>query len=243
MIQNQSAAKTDGVAPPLTSTVSEDWMAVGIGLFLFFLSLLSLTGADVFGWVVKTNVWISTGKAMAPVSAKFSSLGGFVSLILTYLFLTTILNCGARFLGARVGKFVTAFTVIFFVSYLCWAAGHFAYVAATPDQLKKFGISWSLKLTGEAGFIIALVAGLIVGNLLPGVAAFLREAIRPEWYIKTAIVLLGASLGVKSAEALGLAKSVMFRGLCAIVEAYLIYWALVYFIARKYFRFNREWAA
>src|SRR5438445_13399247 len=35
----------------------------------------------------------------------------------------------------------------------------------------------------------------------------------------------------------------MFRGLCAIVEAYLIYWAVIYFIARKYFKFNREWAA
>lgn len=82
-----------------------------------------------------------------------------------------------------------------------------------------------------------------MGNGLPRLAGFLREAVRPEWYIKTAIVLLGATLGVKSAEALGLASAVMFRGLCAIVEAYLIYWALVYFVARKYFRFSREWAA
>jgi uncharacterized membrane protein YadS len=36
---------------------------------------------------------------------------------------------------------------------------------------------------------------------------------------------------------------VVFRGLCAIVEAYLIYWALVYFVARKFFKFSREWAA
>ena len=71
----------------------------------------------------------------------------------------------------------------------------------------------------------------------------MRDAIRPELYIKIAIVLLGATLGVKSAEQLGLAKAIMFRGLCAIVEAYLIYWALVYFVARKYFRFSREWAA
>ena len=35
----------------------------------------------------------------------------------------------------------------------------------------------------------------------------------------------------------------MFRGLCAIIEAYLIYWALVYYIARRYFKFSREWAA
>src|SRR5262249_8045865 len=28
-----------------------------------------------------------------------------------------------------------------------------------------------------------------------------------------------------------------------ILEAYLIYWALVYWIARRFFRFSREWAA
>ena len=67
-------------------------------------------------------------------------------------------------------------------------------------------------------------------------------AIRPELYVKTAIVILGGYLGVTAAEQLGLATSVMFRGLCAIVEAYLIYWALVYFIARKYFKFSREWS-
>ena len=54
---------------------------------------------------------------------------------------------------------------------------------------------------------------------------------------------MGGALGVKAAESLGLASSVMFRGLCAIVEAYLIYWALVYFVARKYFKFSKEWAA
>src|SRR5215510_13095682 len=35
----------------------------------------------------------------------------------------------------------------------------------------------------------------------------------------------------------------MFRGLAAIIEAYLIYWAVVYFVARKWFKFSREWSA
>ena len=56
-------------------------------------------------------------------------------------------------------------------------------------------------------------------------------------------MILGASLGVKAAGASGLVSVIMFRGLAAIIEAYLIYWALVYFIARKYFKFSREWAA
>jgi uncharacterized membrane protein YadS len=33
------------------------------------------------------------------------------------------------------------------------------------------------------------------------------------------------------------------RGVAAIIEAYLIYWSVVYFIARKWFGFSREWSA
>ena len=223
--------------------LTEDWLAVLIGLSIFVLSLVSLAGVDVFGWVVKTSVWLNPAKIMAPVSGKYSGLPGLASLLFTFLFMLAVMTCGAKLLGARVGKFMVGFTLIFAISYGCWILGNFAYIAATSDQLKKFGIPWSLNLTGEAGFVLALVAGLFVGNFLPGVAAVLKEAIRPEWYIKTAIVLLGATLAVKSAEAFGLASAVMFRGLCAIVEAYLIYWALVYFVARKYFGFSREWAA
>jgi len=78
---------------------------------------------------------------------------------------------------------------------------------------------------------------------VPRLAAWMKEAIRPEWYIKTAIVILGGFLGITAAEKLSLATSLMFRGFAAIVEAYLIYWAVVYYIARKWFGFSREWAA
>jgi len=71
----------------------------------------------------------------------------------------------------------------------------------------------------------------------------MKEAARPELYIKTGIVIMGAGLGIKAAESFGLASNIMFRGFCAIVEAYLIYWAVVYYIARKYFKFSREWSA
>jgi uncharacterized membrane protein YadS len=170
-------------------------------------------------------------------------ISGIGSLVLTYLLLLGLMGVAAIALKARLGKFIIGFTVVFWISYLCWLSGHYAYIAATPDKLSGLGIPWSLNLTGEAGYIIALLAGLIVGNFFPRTAESLKEATRPELYIKTAIVVMGAALGVKAAESLGLASAVMFRGLCAIVEAYLIYWALVYFIARKYFKFSREWAA
>ena len=46
-----------------------------------------------------------------------------------------------------------------------------------------------------------------------------------------------------AAEQLGLATPMMFQGVCAILVAYLVFWAVVYFVARKYFGFSREWAA
>ncbi len=83
----------------------------------------------------------------------------------------------------------------------------------------------------------------MVGNFFPKAADKIAEATKPELFIKIAIVVMGLGLGVKAVDALGLASAVIFRGLCAIVEAYLIYWAVVYFVARKYFKFSKEWAA
>jgi uncharacterized membrane protein YadS len=222
--------------------LSEDWLAVWGGLLIFALSLGVLAGVDLLGWGVKTQVWLQLANALGPVSKAYAALSGIWSLLATYLFLLLATTLGAKLLRLPIGSFAYGFTVIFWISYGCWIAGSYAYIAATPDKLKSFGIPWSLNLTAEAGFIIALAAGLLVGNVFPKYAELIKAAIRPEWYIKTAIVILGAVLGLHAVEQWGLAKAVMFRGLCAIVEAYLIYWAVVYFVARKYFKFSREWA-
>ena len=236
---HDSAVKPEG-----KGGASEDWLAVWIGLFIFVLSLGVFWGWDVLGWGVTTSIWTSIEKALSPVSPAYKNLGGIGSLVVTYLVLTVIMTLGAMALKARTGRFIAGFTVVFWISYICWILGSWAPIAVTAAaDMKKFGIAWSLKLTPEAGFIAALLAGLILGNFFPAFATAIKEAVRPELYIKIAIVILGSFLGVTAAEKLGLASAVMFRGLCAIVEAYLIYWALVYFIARKYFKFTREWAA
>lgn len=267
--------------------ISEDWLALLLGLFIFILSLGVFKGVDILGWGVKTNVWIDSSKAITAVSKNYAAMkgeiakidgqkitlkksdgkeetiavkedtsalhvgdkyekkgiSGILSLFLTYFAMMIIMGIGARLLGTSVKRFVVGFTVIFWISYVCWFLGHYAYIAATTNQLENYGIPWAMSLTGEAGFIIALIAGLIVGNFFPRLSEKLKEASRPELYIKTAIVIMGAGLGLKAAESLSLATNVMFRGLCAIVEAYLIYWAVVYFVARKYFKFSKEWAA
>ncbi len=267
--------------------ISEDWLALILGLIIFGLSLGSFQGNDWLGWGAKTGVWIEPGKAITAISAKYQTVAGeitkidgqkitvkkkdgkeataveegdvsklkvgdkyekagmssIMSVTLTYLFALVIMTLGAVALGANVPKFMVGFTLAFWLSYLCWFMGHFAYIAATKDQAAKFGIPWAMSMSGEFGFILALILGLIIGNFFPGLANTMKEAARPELYIKTGIVIMGAGLGIKAAESFGLASNIMFRGFCAIVEAYLIYWAVVYYISRKYFKFSREWSA
>ncbi len=224
--------------------MSEDWLSVWIGLLVFLLSLGVLVGSDILGWVVTTGVWNDLSKALTPTSKAYASIGGIGALIATYVALLAIMTAGAVALKADIKRFLLGFSAVFLISYLCWIIGSYAnFAVTTPADMQKFGITWSLKLTNEGGFIVALIAGLIVGNFLAGFADWMKEAVRPEWYIKTAIVILGGFLGITAAEKLSLATSLMFRGLAAIIEAYLIYWAVVYFVARKWFKFSREWAA
>jgi uncharacterized membrane protein YadS len=228
---------------PKEKKLSEDWLALWLGLAIFVLSLGIFFGIDLLGWSAKTNVWISIEQSTKSISESFSSLSPLLSIFLTFIFMLIIMTIGAKALKLDIKKFMFSFTVVFAISYLSWILGHYAYIAATPDKLDNYKISWSMNLTGEAGYIIALLAGLIVGNFMPGFSKFLNEATKPELYIKTAIVIMGASLGVKAAESATLASAILFMGLCSIIVAYLIYWAFVYYIARKYFKFSKEWAA
>jgi uncharacterized membrane protein YadS len=264
--------------------ISEDWLSLWLGLFIFVLSLGVIAKADILGWGASTKVWTDLSKSTEAVSKEYRPVKGeitkiegtsvtlkkadgkeetitvrdtaglkvgemyekrgispLLSIFLVYLFLLVLMGVGAAALRSNVVNFALGFTIIFWLAYACWLAGHYAYIAALEPEKAK--IPWSLRLSGEAGFIIALIVGLMIGNFFPGFSDRIKEALRPELYVKTAIVIMGGALGVKAAQQITLAESVIFRGLCAIVEAYLIYWAVVYFIARKYFKFSREWAA
>ena len=224
--------------------ISEDWLALVIGLFIFVLALAGIANVDLLGWVVTTSVWNDIGKALGTVSKSYASLGGFGALFATYLALLVVLSAAAVALKSDLKKFAFAFTAIFWIAYASWVIGNFAnFAAVTPADLQKFGISWSLKLTNEGAYIFALIAGLVIANVFPRFAEAIKDAVRPELYIKVAIVILGGFFAVTAAGRLSLASSLVLRGVAAIIEAYLIYWAVVYFVARKWFGFNREWAA
>jgi uncharacterized membrane protein YadS len=224
--------------------INEDWLAVILGLSIFILALAALVHVDLIGWVVSTSVWGNFGQALGPASKGYAALGGLGALLATYAALTLVLSLAAAALKNDVKRFALAFTAVFWIAYASWIAGNYAnFAAVTPAEQQKFGIDWSLKLTSEGAYIFALLAGLIIANVFPRFAEAINVAVRPDLYIKVAIVILGGFFAVTAAGRLSLATSLILRGVAAIVEAYLIYWAVVYFIARKWFGFSREWAA
>ena len=166
------------------------------------------------GWLCPWNLFFVSIRTYR-YSKEFAFLGGFGSMLATYLFLLILTTAGAYFMGSSIKRFVVGFTILYWVTVAANTAGNFAYLAATPNNLEKFGIGWSLGF-GELGFVIALVLGLVI---------------------------LGMTIAIKTVGAMGLASTVIFRGICAVVEAYLIYWPVVYIIARKFFKFTPEWAA
>jgi uncharacterized membrane protein YadS len=234
-------------AEPVTTPASglnEDWLAVILGLAIFGLALAAVVHVDLIGWVVSTAVWSNFGQALGPVSKAYASLGGLGALIATYIALTLVLSAGAAALKTDAKKFALAFTAVFWIAYASWIVGNYAtFAAVTPAEQQKFGITWSLKLTNEGAYIFALIVGLVIANFLPRFAEAIKDAVRPELYIKIAIVILGGFFAVTAAGKLGFASSLLLRGAAAIVEAYLIYWAVVYYVARKWFGFSREWSA
>jgi uncharacterized membrane protein YadS len=223
---------------------NEDWLAVVAGLLVFALALALLFGGNLLGWATTPRTWLEIGKSVRPVSSAYAQHETSVLLLATFGFSLALMTAGAALLRVGILRFAASFTVVFWLAYLSWVLGSYAYVAVTtPAEMQRFGLSWSLRLTGESGYVIALLLGLAIANLLPAAARWLSAAARPELYIKTAIVILGGTVGIKAAEQLGLASSIMWRGAAAIIEAYLIYWAVVYFVARKWFGFSREWSA
>jgi uncharacterized membrane protein YadS len=244
MATKQTWDEAGGSEAVPSNALSEDWLSVIFGFVIFTLALVSLSGTDLLGWIVSTKVWTNITLSLGTVSKGYAGLGGVYALVATYVALLVTLTVGAVALGTSAVRFALAFSVVFWISYGCWVLGSWAnFAVVTPADMTKYGVSWSLKLTAEAGFIVALIVGILIGNFLPRFAEWMKEAILPELYIKIAIVILGGFIAVTAAGQLSLASTLLLRGIAAIIEAYLIYWAVVYLVARTWFGFNREWAA
>jgi uncharacterized integral membrane protein (TIGR00698 family) len=132
---------------------------------------------------------------------------------------SAIAAIGVVLIGGRAGAFLIGFPVVFALAWL-------ARVLAGNGLFIDYGVEY---------VIFALLTGLLVSNTI-GVPDWLRPAVQTEFYIKTGLVILGASLlfmEVLQAGALGIVQAVL---------VVLVIWYVCFWLARK-LRVDDDFAA
>jgi hypothetical protein len=151
MAQQALADKASAAGAPARGW-SEDWLAVGAGLLIFALSLSLLAGGNLLGWAASPRTWLEFGRSVRPVSQAYAHLAEPILLLITYGFALALTTVGAALLRVSIVRFVVSFTVVFWLSYLCWVLGNYAYVAVTtPAEMQRLGLGWSLRANRRVG--------------------------------------------------------------------------------------------
>ena len=174
-----------------TFALSEDWIAVllGGGLLMLCLAAVLIQGNGGEGWsspltpfLAKSGTWNWPFEAFS--SAAFSS---WIGIFGAGLFSLVTFAIATRLTGMSVKRFVPGFLCIF-------TLGTIAYACSTQVAVKSLNLEYALW---------ALAIGLIISNTT-GTPAWVRPAVRTELYIKTGLVLLGASVLFSKLLVLGL---------------------------------------
>jgi uncharacterized integral membrane protein (TIGR00698 family) len=150
----------------------EDWWAIWIGLGLIAVSVALFSAGSSIKWIaVAPQKW----SHLSDVSLQLRQHGlQFAALFVLW---SVAFGIGAAALGIKITRFLPAFLLIYL------AAGSI-YFLGLWDQAAHYNLEPPL---------VALGLGLLISNTI-GVPRWLDPGLRVEFYIKTGIVLLGASL-------------------------------------------------
>lgn len=152
----------------------EDGWSIVIGIgFVVVASVLFLLGADNILALFSASApkWATFGELVQKLPSKLPNF------ILLYMLFAGLLTLGAKSLGLNASRFFKGFTALYWFTSLI-------LILSNNETLK----SWQLESP-----LLALFIGLIVGNFVK-LPAWFSESLRTEYYVKTGIVLMGATL-------------------------------------------------
>lgn len=202
--------------PPVTSVVApnsqwaelfkkEDWWSIWIGLGLLLVAILFFSAGSSIGWIAVTPAkW----HALPQLGAQL--LKDAPRYLAQFILWASVFGLAVHFLNIRVKEFLTSFLVIYLVSIVIFALGQW-------DQADHYNLEPPL---------VALLLGIIVANTVR-LPAWLESGFRVEFYIKTGIVLLGATLPF---------TLIIWAGPVAIVQAGIVSlttFGVIYFVAKR----------
>jgi uncharacterized integral membrane protein (TIGR00698 family) len=186
-------------------TRTEDWWAIFIGVGLIVLAVGALAAGTDLKWIaVAPQKWHTLSEVAQQLRAHATQY-----LVLFALW-AVLLGIGANALGYRPTQFVPGFALLFVLSLVLYALGQWSEAA-------RYNLEPPL---------VALVLGLLIANTA-GAPRWMQPALRVEFYVKTGIVLLGASLPL---------TLILWAGPVVVVQAAivsLVTFGTIYFVGTR----------
>src|SRR5665647_992418 len=193
----------------------EDWWAVWLGLGIVIVALLFWA---LGGSIKPIAVKFPSFDSWAEVPALFgANVGGTIFLFLVFL---AVFSLAVKTLGYKLKEFIPGFIVLFIMAVIVQLIG-----------------SWNTaKAYSMEAPVVALIIGLLLGNFT-NIPKWFDTSLRTEFYVKTGIVLLGATLPF---------TLIIQAGPIAFFQATIIAvstWLVIYFVGTKVFGLEKPFAA
>jgi len=194
---------------------TEDWWSVWLGLGLVLVAIIAMwSGTSIKGWAVVPGKMTDFGKVWADLA---KNIGGYLTVFVIF---GVVFGYSMKLMGHKLSQFIPGFIILFVGSLIMF------YL----DGM-QFMIDYSIEAP-----LLALIVGLIIANIWK-IPDWLKVSLRTEYYIKTGIVLLGATLPV---------TLILKAGPAALMQATIISvctWLAIYLAATKIFKLEPAFGA
>ena len=195
------------ISPPLRWRelwLKEDWWAIWLGLGIVAVAYGLFADGSSIHWLAVTPAKWST---FSQLGAHFAA--NYVRYIVQFLVWLAVFSVALTALGHKARDFIPSFVFLYAFSVVIFALGQW-------DKANTYNLEPPL---------VALVVGLALSNVF-GLPRWLDAGFRVEFYIKTGIVLLGATLPFTLILWAG-PTAILQASIVSIVTFIVIYWVAI----------------
>ena len=196
--------------------LKEDWWAIYLGLGIVIAAIAFFYTGNPFlkSLSVLPPTWTDFEKLFEHFSTKF---GWYILQFISWLI---IFSTSTRILGFKQSEYIPSFIFLYMLSI-------FTFIIGEYKPLNNYGFEAPL---------VALLLGLLISNVVK-LPKWMDSGFRVEYYIKTGIVLLGATLPF---------TLIIWAGPIAFLQATIISVVTcltIYFVAHKLFGLDKRFGA